>query len=91
MTCLSGIWTAAVSMLGGGDIMKESCRTDQIMSDAAYVMLSKDSKQYTGNFAIDDEVLINEGITDMDQYACVKGKIYGVTGWMDGLHFRGHL
>ena len=60
-------------MLGGGDVASQ-CRKPEIMADAAYVMLTKDSKSYTGNFAIDDEVLRANGITDMNQYACVPGK-----------------
>jgi len=62
-----------MAMLGGGQEVMKQCRNVDIMSDAAYVMLSKDSKSYTGNFAIDDEVLQAAGITDMDQYSCVKG------------------
>jgi len=68
----TAIWTAAMEMLGGSET-KDECRDVSIMSDAAYVMLSKDSKSYTGNFAIDDEVLWNAGIKDMEQYACVPG------------------
>ena len=61
-----------MEMLGGSET-KDECRDVSIMSDAAYVMLTKDSKSYTGNFAIDDEVLWNAGIKDMEQYACVPG------------------
>ena len=63
-----------MEMLGGGDGVASQCRKPEIMADAAYVMLTKDSRSYTGNFAIDDEVLRANGITDMDQYACVPGK-----------------
>ena len=69
----TAIYTAAMVMMGGSEVDKQ-CRTPDIMSDAAYAMLIKDSKNYTGHFAIDDEVLIAEGITDMEQYACVPGK-----------------
>ena len=62
-------------MLGGGDSVASQCRKPEIMADAAYVMLTKDSRSYTGNFAIDDEVLRENGITDMDQYACVPGEL----------------
>ncbi|KHJ90062.1 hypothetical protein OESDEN_10102 [Oesophagostomum dentatum] len=40
-----------------------------IMADAAYAVLSKNSRQYTGNFAIDEEVLRAEGVTDFKKYA----------------------
>ncbi|KJH43362.1 hypothetical protein DICVIV_10630 [Dictyocaulus viviparus] len=41
----------------------------EIMADAAYVMLSKNSRDYTGNFAIDEEVLRAEGVTNFTKYA----------------------
>merc|ERR1719464_1186830 len=44
-----------------------------IMSDAAYIMLTRDAKTYTGNFAIDEKVLAEEGMTDFSQYAAVPG------------------
>jgi citronellol/citronellal dehydrogenase len=44
----------------------ESCRTPEIMSDAAYEILTKDSKTCTGNFFIDDEVLLDAGMTEKD-------------------------
>ncbi|CAC5414625.1 Hydroxysteroid dehydrogenase-like protein 2 [Mytilus coruscus] len=69
----TAILTAAMEMLGGSDAIAKQCRKPEIMSDAAYVMFIKDSKSYTGNFAIDDEVLKAAGVTDMEQYACVPG------------------
>ena len=68
------IYTAAMEMLGGGSEVANQCRKPEIMSDAAYVMLTKKSSEYTGNFAIDDEVLRNAGVTDLEQYAWVPGK-----------------
>nr|XP_027235469.1 uncharacterized protein LOC113826780 [Penaeus vannamei] len=64
----TAIITAAMEMLGGNEVDRQ-CRKPEIMADAAYVMLCKDSRSYTGNFAIDDEVLKNEGITNFDEYA----------------------
>jgi citronellol/citronellal dehydrogenase len=43
------------------------------MGDAAYAILNRPSKECTGNFFIDDEVLASEGITDLDKYAVVPG------------------
>ena len=70
---LPGIYTAAMEMLGGGEGVKANCRSVDIMSDAAYAMLIRDSRSYTGNFAIDDDVLREEGFTDFDKYNCVPG------------------
>ncbi len=68
----TAIATAAVDMLGGEEMTKRS-RKPEIMADAAYYILSKDFKTYTGNFTIDEEVLKAEGIEDMDQYAMTPG------------------
>jgi citronellol/citronellal dehydrogenase len=48
-------------------------RTPQIMADAAYQILIKNSRDYTGNFAIDDEVLQAAGVTDFSGYALTPG------------------
>ena len=36
----------------GGDGIDKQCRTPEIMADAAYVMLTRDSRSFTGNFVI---------------------------------------
>jgi len=64
----TAIITAAMEMLGGKDISAE-CRTPEIMADAAYVMLGRDSRSYTGHFAVDDDVLAEEGVKNFDVYA----------------------
>ncbi|GFO03104.1 hydroxysteroid dehydrogenase-like protein 2 [Plakobranchus ocellatus] len=69
----TAIWTAAMEMLGGGGEVKENCRSVDIMSDAAYVMLTRNSREFTGNFSIDDEVLQSAGVSDLEQYSCVPG------------------
>lgn len=64
----TAIITAAMEMLGGKDVAQQ-CRKPSIMADAAYVIFTKDSRNYTGNFAIDDEILRDVGVTDLEQYA----------------------
>ncbi len=59
-------------MLGGGS-MGDQCRKPEIMADSAYVMLSRDSRNFTGNFCIDDEVLKEAGVRDFDSYAVSPG------------------
>jgi citronellol/citronellal dehydrogenase len=66
------IATAAVEMLGGDPMMKAS-RKPEIMSDAAHAILCKPSREVTGQFFIDEDVLRGEGITDFEQYAMVPG------------------
>ncbi len=63
------IATAAVQNLLGGDDMIQRSRTPEIMADAAFAVLSRDSKTCTGNFFIDDEVLASEGVSDLSKYA----------------------
>ena len=68
----TAIATAAVQMLGGDKMMAAS-RKPEIMADAAHAILKRDSRTASGNFFIDDEVLQEEGITDLDQYAVNPG------------------
>jgi len=65
----TAIATAAVQNLLGGDESMKRCRKPEIMADAAHAMLRRPAKTYTGHFAIDDEVLAEEDITDLDRYA----------------------
>jgi NAD(P)-dependent dehydrogenase (short-subunit alcohol dehydrogenase family)/putative sterol carrier protein len=69
----TAIYTAAMAMLAGGDDVKARCRSVDIMADAAYVILTKDSKSFNGNFCVDDEVLAGVGITDLERYSFVPG------------------
>ena len=64
----TAIATAAVANHLGGEVMMAKSRPPEIMADAAYVIMNKDSTQFTGNFCIDDEVLSSEGITDFIKY-----------------------
>ncbi|XP_029649957.1 hydroxysteroid dehydrogenase-like protein 2 [Octopus sinensis] len=72
----TAIYTAAMKMLGGGDDIAKSCRKPEIMADAAYVILNKDSKTFTGHFCIDDTILKEAGVTDLEQYSCVPGSTF---------------
>ena len=67
----TAIDTAALAMIPGVDVA--FCRTPEIISDSAYIILNRSGKECTGNFFIDDEVLASEGITDLDKYAVVPG------------------
>ena len=66
------IATAAVRMLGGDTFLQKS-RTPEIMADAAHVILSKPSRQFTGQFCIDDLVLQDAGVRDFSKYLAVPG------------------
>jgi len=62
------IATAAVEFALGGEVMLRKSRRPEIMADAAYAMLTKPSRTYTGKFMIDDDVLAAEGVTDFAAY-----------------------
>jgi citronellol/citronellal dehydrogenase len=67
----TAIATAALQMIPGVDIAK--CRTPEILADAAYLVLTSDAREVSGNFLIDDEWLAKHGITDLDRYSVVPG------------------
>jgi citronellol/citronellal dehydrogenase len=67
------IATAAVKNLLGGDESMSKSRTPEIMADAAYVILTKPSREFTGNFCIDDETLRAAGVADLGKYASIPG------------------
>lgn len=64
----TAIATAAFEMLVNES--NDYARKPEIMADAVYALICKDSKSITGKFLIDEEILRNEGITDFTDYAC---------------------
>jgi citronellol/citronellal dehydrogenase len=62
------IATAAVQNLLGGDAAMARSRRPEIMADAAAAIFTRPSREATGNFYIDDEVLAEDGITDLTPY-----------------------
>ena len=75
---VNGLWprtaiaTAAVKNVLGGEELMNISRKPEIMADAAYEIFIKDSKEFTGNFCIDDLVLHESGIKDFTKYADVN-------------------
>ncbi len=66
----TAIATAALQMIPGVDL--KLCRKPEILSDAAYFILTSTSTT-TGNFYIDDELLAAHGVTNLDQYSVMPG------------------
>jgi citronellol/citronellal dehydrogenase len=64
----TAIATAAVGNLLGGEPMLQRSRKPEIVADAAREILIRDSRQCSGNFFIDEEVLREAGVTDFKQY-----------------------
>jgi citronellol/citronellal dehydrogenase len=69
----TAIATAAVQNLLGGAEAIAGCRTVEIMSDAAHVILTRPSTEFTGQFCVDDDVLKSVGVTDLSKYAVTPG------------------
>jgi citronellol/citronellal dehydrogenase len=63
------IATAAVQNLLGGDAVMARARRPEIVADAAHVILTRDSRAFTGQFCIDEEVLASVGVTDLSRYS----------------------
>ena len=67
------IATAAIEFNFPAQLL-EACRKPSIIADAAFYILSSDSKAVTGKFFIDEEVLQEHGITDFEKYAVNPAK-----------------
>jgi citronellol/citronellal dehydrogenase len=67
------IATAAVQNLLGGEKMVAGSRKPEIMGDAAHWILTRPSREFTGNFCIDDETMAKAGKTDLSEYAVTPG------------------
>jgi citronellol/citronellal dehydrogenase len=68
------IATAAVENLLGGEPVLAGSRTPEIMADAAHAILSKPSRELSGRFLVDEDVLRAEGVTDFSAYQRVPGE-----------------
>ena len=66
----TAIATAALQMIPGVDT--KLCRKPEILSDAAYLILTSPSSN-SGNFYIDDELLAAHGVTDLEKYSVTPG------------------
>jgi len=67
------IATAAVQNLLGGDEVVAHARRPEFVAEAAWHILTKDSRSCTGNFFLDEEVLRAEGVTDLDRFSVNPG------------------
>ncbi|CAB4874381.1 unannotated protein [freshwater metagenome] len=67
------IATAAVQNLLGGDEAMAHARRPEIYADSAYAILTRDSRACTGNTYLCEDVLAEEGVTDLSPYDCVPG------------------
>jgi citronellol/citronellal dehydrogenase len=66
------IHTAALAMIPGVD--PRHCRRPEIVADAAHAILTTPSRELSGQFLIDEEVLAARGIAAFDHYAVEPGQ-----------------
>jgi citronellol/citronellal dehydrogenase len=64
----TAIATAAIQFALANETAMRGCRKPEIMADAAYAIFNKPSREFTGNFLIDDSFLYSVGTRDFDQY-----------------------
>lgn len=68
------IATSAINHLFGNDaealddMFMANARTPEIQADAAYLMFTSDSRKFTGNMVIDEDIILKAGITDLSVY-----------------------
>jgi citronellol/citronellal dehydrogenase len=67
------IATAAVQNLLGGEKLIGMSRKPEIVADAAFEILSKPAREFSGQLLLDEDVLRATGYTDFDQYSVTPG------------------
>ena len=77
------IATAAVQNLLGGDESMARSRKPEVYADAAYAVLSRPAREYTGHSLLCEDVLLESGVTDLSVYDCIPGSELGVDLWVD--------
>jgi citronellol/citronellal dehydrogenase len=79
------IATAAVQNLLGGDVAMNASRKPELYADAAYAVITRPSRECTGNTFLCEDVLREEGVTDLDRYSYVPGADLQVDLYVDSL------
>ena len=77
------IATAAVQNLLGGEEAMAASRKPALYADAAYAVITRPSRECTGNTFLCEDVLAEEGVTDFDAYAYVPGATPQVDMFVD--------
>lgn len=70
----TAIATSALRMAGDDGVDLKHCRKPEIMADAAYEILCNNTSRISGRFLLDEEVMVNAGITDLNRYAVEPGQ-----------------
>lgn len=75
--------TAAVQNLLGGDEAMARARRPEIYADAAYAILTRPARACSGNAFLCEDVLAEEGVTDLSAYAYLPGAELAVDLFVD--------
>ena len=79
----TAIATAAIEFAIGNEALLKFCRKPEIVADAAHAILIGRSRDRTGQFLIDDEVLAAAGVTDFDRYQVEPGAPLALDFFLD--------
>ncbi len=75
---VNALWPRTVvltsSLMHAPKAQDKHARKPEIMADAAYEVLTSNSRENTGNFYIDEDVLRHSGVTDFNEYAVNSGQ-----------------
>jgi citronellol/citronellal dehydrogenase len=82
--------TAAVQNLLGGEEAMARSRKPEVYSDAAYAVLNRPAREFTGNTLLCEDVLVDSGVTDLSVYDCKPGSTLGVDFWVDSANPPGY-
>jgi citronellol/citronellal dehydrogenase len=77
------IATAAVQNLLGGQAAMARARKPEIYADAAYAIITRPSRECTGNTLLCEDVLAEEGVSNLDSYAYIPGAELQVDLYVD--------
>jgi citronellol/citronellal dehydrogenase len=83
--------TAAVQNLLGGDEAMARSRKPEVYADAAYAILTKPAREYTGHTLLCEDVLLENGVTDLSVYDCIPGSDLGIDFWVDSANPPGYV
>lgn len=77
--------TAAVQNLLGGDAAMARARRPEVYADAAYAIVNRPARECTGNTFLCEDVLVEEGATDLSEYSFVEGAELQVDLFVDAV------
>ncbi len=83
--------TAAVQNLLGGDEAMARARRPEVYADAAYAILNRPSRECSGNAFLCEDVLVEEGVTDLSPYSYVPGAELAVDLFVDAANPPGAI